>query len=104
MCVCGVFFYPLTSYFSLPFLLGTCKTQYECVLDVIILEMLPMSHYFLKNGSKFLSFLYFALCIFASASNESSGTLKNKGDIDIFFTEYCQSKSSCDLPRFIVSF
>lgn len=80
------------------------KHSYECVLDVIILEMLPVSHYFLKNGSKFLSFVYFALYIFASTSNESSGTLKNKGDTDIFLTEYCQSKSNCDLPRFIVSF
>lgn len=63
-----------------------------------------MSHYFLKKGSKFLSFLYFALCIFTLANNKNAGTLKSKGDINIFENEHCQGKSNSELPGFIISF
>lgn len=47
------------------------------------LEMLPVSHYLVKKGSKFFSFLYFPLHVFTLANNECASTLKNKGDINI---------------------
>ena len=69
--------------FLTPSFQGHAKHSYECVLEAIVVEMLPVGHYFDRRGSKFLLFLYFSFCLFTLA-NKDAGTLKNKGDINIF--------------------
>lgn len=62
-CCCFSFLFPEILFLTHSFQ-GHANHSYECVLEVVVVEMLPMGHYFYRKGSKFLFFLYFSFCLF----------------------------------------